>query len=147
MLEVGNLALFVAIRRALDGGAERAIMLVTRTDGHVIEAAVRDSRHTDLIHCGPCSGADGSTSATSIFHILTRISLALVRPTALRGNIVLVLETCIRFDTLFTADCRSSTTVAPLMVPGLLQLLALLQIAQLIIVRYEQVAPTILIVY
>ena len=110
-------------------------------------AAVRDSRHTDLIHCGPCSGADGSTSATSIFHILTRISLALVRPTALRGNIVLVLETCIRFDTLFTADCRSSTTVAPLMVPGLLQLLALLQIAQLIIVRYEQVAPTILIVY
>ena len=125
----------MTICRAFDRGAERAIILVTRTDRHVIEAAVRDSRHTDLIHSVVGSGADGTTSTTGILHILTRVCLALICSTALRGSIVLVFETRVRFDTLFTADCRTSAAITPLMIPGLLQLLALLQVAQLIIVR------------
>ena len=137
----------MTICRAFDRGAERAIILVTRTDRHVIEAAVRDSRHTDLIHSVVGSGADGATSSTGILHILTRVCLALICSTALRGSIVLVFETRVRFDTLFTADYRTSAAITPLMIPGLLQLLALLQVAQLIIVRDQQIATTVLIVY
>lgn len=65
-----------------------------------------------------------------------------------------VLQASVRLDTLFTADAGTSCTVAPLVIPGLLQLLALFKIAELVnvVMRNEKVgtgatASAVLIVY
>lgn len=136
VLEVGNLALLVTICGAFNGGSERAIIFVPRPYRHIIEAAVRDSRHSNFIHSSTCS-----TRTKSILHgVLTHVVLTLVD-----RDCELLFNTGSGFDALFTAyACPGSpTTITSLIVPRLLQLLTLFQIAQLVIMRDEQVAPTV----
>ena len=129
VLQVRNLALLVAVCGAFDRRAECAVILVARANRNVIKATVRDSSHTDFVNRVVCSGA--YWAASSRLDILIHICLALVSSSALGASgVVLILETGVRLDALFTADCcTSASTIAPLMIPGLLQLLALLKVA------------------
>ena len=157
MLEVGDLALLVPVGRALNARAQRAIVLVTRADRHVIEATVGDAGDaaSTLVHSVTSCG---SPRSARILHCLARIRLTLVRASGARGSsrtchALFVLQASVRLDTLFTADAGASCTIAPLVISRLLQLLALFKVAELVnvVMRNEQVGTgataAVLIVY
>ena len=137
VLKVCDLALLVPVSGAFDGRTERAIVFVTRPDRHVIEATIGDpgDTHGIFVHriaCRSCITARPSR----ILNSLTRIALTLIGPSSLRacGHMMtlFILETGVRFYALFTADAPSGHWVTPLMISRLLQLLTLLQVAQLV---------------
>ena len=139
MLKVGDLALFVSVCGAFYGRAQRAIVLVPRSYRHVIEAAIGDACHSYLIH----SVSRRTTGTPRVFHSLTRVCMMVL---TLSDSMVL-FNTRSGFDAFFPAnDCgirARRAAIAPLVIPRLLQLLALLEIAQLVVMRDKQVSTAI----
>ena len=139
VFQVSDLSLLMPISGAFYTRAKRTVVLVSRSNRHVVEAAVRDARHANLIHSVVCSAA---MMSRCILHILARVMLTLVR---LRHCVVL-FNAGVRLNALFATDWCTTATVAPLVIARLLQLLALLEVAELVAVRDQEVPSAVLII-
>lgn len=128
LLQVIDLALLVV--RTSFHGAQCAVVLVTWANRHVVETAVRNSSHPDL-----------DCACWHIELCLTRVVLTLVRNTVSCSSCLMgiespaLLHTGCRLDWLFGGNALT-------VIASLLQLLRLLQVAQLV-VRDQQVAPAV----